>query len=402
MNQSFCVLPWVSVATDTTGDIVPCCVSKQKIQKSDGSAYNLGKDKLEDIYNSKDYIELRRAMLDGELVPGCQECYDNEKYGTSQRLQLNSMYQVVDPKTTTNVEPKYLDIRPGNMCNFRCRSCSPIASSQFTKETNSLQDKGMNQFHGMVPDIDDTWHTTEIFYENLNVVLNSATDIYLTGGEPSIIKSNIDMLQNLVDLGRNTDVKISVSTNLSNTNIKFFELLPNFKNVIIYASVDGCGSIQEYLRYPSKWGQIKTNLEYFVALGDNIQVVVTPVVQITNLNKIVDLLQFVKELNMTYTKKTYVYPINLETPDYLDILYLPKHYKLACYETIRTWLEDYGDESLTSYFDFVKNKANEEVEYTDQLDRFVRYNKLLDNNRNTSLETANPELVEILKEENLW
>lgn len=398
MNKSFCVLPWVSLATDTEGNIVPCCVSTQKIKKSDGTNYNFGTDNLEDIYNSQDFINLRQSMLDGELVSGCQECYDNEKYGSSQRLQFNSLYQIDDPQPITNLEPKYLDVRPGNLCNLRCRSCSPMASSQFAKETNSLQKQGMDEFHELVSGINETWYTTETFYRNLNLALNTATDIYLTGGEPSIIQSNIDMLQKLVNEDKNTDIKITISTNLTNTNLKFFDLLSNFKSVIIYASIDGYGDMQEYLRYPSSWATIESNLQYILGLGKNIQVVLTPVIQITNLNKIVDLLNYVDKLNQTFEKSIYVYPINLETPDYLDAVNLPIEYKLLCYEKIKPWLEV----TKNTHFDFIKNKATTETDYSAQLEKFVRYNKLLDKNRNVSLEDVNPELVDILKEYKLW
>lgn len=55
MNQSYCSLAWVGVTTDPDGSLRPCCVSDDKITKDDGTLYNLGVDKLEDIYNSNFY-----------------------------------------------------------------------------------------------------------------------------------------------------------------------------------------------------------------------------------------------------------------------------------------------------------------------------------------------------------
>lgn len=401
MNNSFCVLPWISVATDTTGNVVPCCVSKQKIQKLDGTNYNLGFDDLNEIYNSEDFVKIRKAMIAGELVPGCQECYDGEKYGgVSLRTQINSIYSVDNPEEIVDITPKYMDVRPGNTCNLRCRSCGPSSSSQLAKEVNSLQKYGMSEFHGEFAPLDDTWYNTEQFYKNIDLVLNHVEEIYLTGGEPSIIQTNIDTLTRLVDSGKSKDIKISISTNLTNANFKFFDLLKNFKLVTVFASIDGYADVQEYLRHPSNWFNIATTLEHITTL-DNVQLIIVPVVQITNLNKLLDLLKYIKELNETTIKKINIFPINLETPDYLNMLYLPKSYKLKCYEEISYWVNEHMP-GLSVYIDFIKNKANEEVEYTNQLDKFVRYNKLLDNNRNTSLETVNPELVELLKEEKLW
>ena len=397
MNNSFCVLPWVSLATDTNGDIVPCCVSTQKIKKVDGNNYNLGTDDLNDIVNSEDFIELRQAMLDGKQVSGCQECYDNEKYGTSQRLQFNARYQVDDLSIRIEAKPKYLDIRPSNLCNLRCKSCSPAASSQFAKETNSLQHKGMGQFHAYLPVNDSVWTSTETFQKNLNLALESATDIYLTGGEPSIIQSNIDMLTGLVSSGQCKDISLTVSTNLTNTNYNFFDLLSHFKLVTIFVSVDGYNDMQEYLRYPCAWSSVDANLRYLLNLDANIHLVITPVVQITNLNKLNELLEYVDSLNRESTKQLYVYPINLESPEYLDIVNLPKEYKELCYSRIEEWTV----RNNNTFFEFIKNKSTVDVDIS-HLEKFVTYNKLFDTNRNHSLEAVNPELVNMLKEYNLW
>lgn len=399
MNDSFCVLPWVSLATDTNGDIVPCCVSTQKITKADGSNYNLGIDNLNEIVNSDDFIQIRKEMLEGKHVSGCQECYDNEKYGISQRLQFNERYQVDNPSIHIEAKPKYLDIRPSSLCNLRCRSCYPIASSQFAKETNSLQHKGMDQFHAYLPSTKSIWTETPTFHKNLNLALETATDIYLTGGEPSIIQTNIDMITGLVSSGQCKDVSLTISTNLTNTNNKFFDLLSHFAHVMIFVSVDGYNDMQEYLRYPSSWKSIDNNLRYLLNLDNNIQLVLTPVVQITNLNKLNNLLDYVDILNNDFIKQIYVYPINLESPEYLDIVNLPIEYKKLCYSRIEEWTV----RNKNNFFEFVKNKATVNADdYLTHLEKFVKYNKIFDENRNHSLETVNCELVNMLKEHNVW
>lgn len=398
MNNSFCALPWVSLATDTNGDIVPCCVSTQKIKKQDGSNFNLGTDSLIDIYNSQDFVNLRQAMIDGELVSGCQECYDNEKYGLSQRLQFNSKYNVESLSAMIDFNPKYLDVRPGNLCNLRCKSCSPTASSQFAKEIKALQYQGIEEFHEVNISTDNDWYTTNTFYDNIDTALETIEDIYLTGGEPSIMQSNIDMLTKLIDAGKSKDINITISTNLTNSNFKFFELLKHFKQVLVYASIDGFDGVQEYIRYPSSWKSVVANLEYVLTLA-NTQVVVTPVVQITNLNKLIDLFQFIETLNKRNEKIIYIYPINLETPDYLDIVNLPTEYKLKCSDKIDQWLDHYTYPVTREHFSFIKNKAKVNTDFKSQLKKFIRYNSLLDANRQVSLETANPELFEMLQEQ---
>jgi hypothetical protein len=70
-------MPWINISADSDGSIKPCCISSQFITKENGERYNLGYDKIEDIVNSNDYIEIRRKMLAGELVDGCSRCHQS-------------------------------------------------------------------------------------------------------------------------------------------------------------------------------------------------------------------------------------------------------------------------------------------------------------------------------------
>ena len=75
MSKTFCVMPWINVSTDPDGTIIPCCISRDVIKKSDGTPYNLGHDKIEDFFNSPDFVNIREKMLKGEKVDGCSQCY---------------------------------------------------------------------------------------------------------------------------------------------------------------------------------------------------------------------------------------------------------------------------------------------------------------------------------------
>ena len=122
MTESFCVLPWVNITVDPDGAIKPCCISHDYIKKEDGTKFNLGYDSIDDIYNSKEYVELRQKMLDNEYISGCDVCYHNEKTGRqSRRLINNEQYKDVVPTTTeSNLKIKFCDVSavPANTTNF--------------------------------------------------------------------------------------------------------------------------------------------------------------------------------------------------------------------------------------------------------------------------------------------
>ena len=90
MNQSYCSLAWLGITTDPDGTLRPCCVSRDTILKEDGTPFNIGVDSLEDIYNSKYYQDLRRDMLNGTKIAGCETCYSNEKTGRESRRLINN------------------------------------------------------------------------------------------------------------------------------------------------------------------------------------------------------------------------------------------------------------------------------------------------------------------------
>ena len=78
---------------------------------------------------------------------------------------------------------------------------------------------------------------------------------------PTIIDKNYDVMKYMVASGHSKYLVVQTSTNLTKTKKDFYSLLPHFKSIIFLASIDGVGPIQEYMRYPSKWNQIESNLK---------------------------------------------------------------------------------------------------------------------------------------------
>ena len=135
--------------------------------------------------------------------------------------------------------------------------------------------------------------------------------------------------------------KLIINSNMTNDKTNFFDLLGKFKEVTFFASIDGYGLTQEYIRYPSDWNQVSKNLTKLVdRQSENIMIRVAPVVQITNLNNIVDLFEFCEEFNRKAGKNVVdIFLVNLEFPKYLKITNLPVEYKKQCWERIENWVK---------------------------------------------------------------
>ena len=187
-------------------------------------------------------------------------------------------------------------------------------------------------------------------------------------------------------------------TNMQDT---FLNIISQFNRVVLFASIDGFGPMQEYIRYPSKWQQIDKNLNKLVEkTKDNITINVSPVIQSTNLGLITELFEYLENFNRIHNKTIVViHPIILHSPIQLDLLYLPIDYKKTCWDRIEQWLEKnckFQPAMFHTTMTALKNKCLIEVDGEEQLNRFMEFNNMFDIHRNVSLQDINPELYQIL------
>ena len=100
-NKSFCVLPWIHLATHPIGTVTPCCITDMKDgvstaahEDNDNLHFFLSKDSLDSISNSKRFKEIRRQMMNGENPAVCQKCYKYEAGGVeSKRIESNRVFK---------------------------------------------------------------------------------------------------------------------------------------------------------------------------------------------------------------------------------------------------------------------------------------------------------------------
>jgi sulfatase maturation enzyme AslB (radical SAM superfamily) len=396
-NKSYCILPWMNVSVDPDGYVKPCCVSTQRLP------YNLGHDTLAEIVNSPEMIQLRQDMIDGKMIPGCNECYQQEKYGGRSLRQVHTdAWQFIpsvkekfqNPTTEISIGVEYFDLRFGNMCNLQCRSCTPSNSSQLAKEFRQLN------IPVHVQDNINDWYQTDTFIENIKSQLDNIKVLYITGGEPTIIEKNFEILEYLINEGKSHDIILQLNTNLTNVKPRFLDLLSKFKYVILFVSIDGIGPVQEYLRYPSKWSQIDKNIRSLLDLkSDNMVIKPTPVIQNVNLSTITDLFEYFERFNRDAGRRLIeIAPIVLNNPKHSDIAYLPLEYKQTQWRAIQEWLDTatYQTPELQTIMNQVKEKCSTIVDYQQELSEFKRQTYIFDNHRGTSLQDVNPELWEIL------
>lgn len=134
MEQSklYCVLAHKGLGLHNSGRTYLCCHSRQYLEDSDGRQIYLDTHTLEDAWASPTRREIQTALANDIEHPNCQACWDDEHAGKKSRRQWhNSTHH---PVTERDDQPEILDLKMGNVCNMKCRTCNPEVSSQWYRE----------------------------------------------------------------------------------------------------------------------------------------------------------------------------------------------------------------------------------------------------------------------------
>ena len=91
-NKSFCILPWMHIATTSTGKYRPCCNIAQgtTITKPDGSHYNVVEDTIEESHYVQGLKALKsqfHAQLCSDTILNSTTTYPNYSTITRQKKE---------------------------------------------------------------------------------------------------------------------------------------------------------------------------------------------------------------------------------------------------------------------------------------------------------------------------
>ena len=288
-NRSFCAVPFVSMMVDTSSTIRFCCIasgSDAALVDSDKKRYLAGKNSISEAWTSENLKQVRKAMVNGDTISACKNCYHQESIGKSsnRKMMTNEWIQRVGKEEFTNIVSNlihsdynskldiiYLDLRLGNLCNLKCRMCSPFNSSQIAKEHFDLWDEGNQSYkdiwtgmYGKSPEHlrkDQTWFESNFLWDELIGLIPSLKKVYMTGGEPTLIENNYRFMQECIAANMQDTIELFFNINCTNVTDKFINLISQFKTVKINASLDGFGPMNDYIRFPSKWDRVSKNFE---------------------------------------------------------------------------------------------------------------------------------------------
>jgi len=229
----YCNAPLVSASIWPGNKITPCCIWQGESWSS--------------IHAMQDAVT---KQFDVGVPANCQGCgyrHAFDDYPVSLGLQM-------------------LDMRNDNLCNLRCRSCTPQWSSAIAQEENIIPVRNFSKLDLDLIDFD------------------SIKTLYICGGEPFMSNQHQEILTKIKHPQQVTLLYNTNCTTLTYQGNYIPDLWKDFSEVTINASIDAVGVYAQVVRSGSKWTKIDSNLRVFETLAHENKIVLNVVPYISALN----------------------------------------------------------------------------------------------------------------------
>ena len=298
-NKTFCMAPWTHTYISPQSERRMCCASREEhmMQRQYIDASNdksTGKYKevgtiddykpvsLQEHWNSDYMKDIRKKLMAGETIPQCAVCNDSILSQSTYRQwftgflfkdKIEQAFEETDDDGTTRMEPISFDYRVSNLCNFKCRMCGePLSSSwEAEKKKHGLWSPENQPF--MVPEnkkIIEKFQKEVVEEEFWDAICRGVVEeIYWVGGEPLMYDIHWRAMDRLSQDDNLKKVHLRYNSNLSRVrfnNHYLYDWLPQAKDWTMCASIDGTGTIGEFIRTGLKWNEWDRNFREGVAL----------------------------------------------------------------------------------------------------------------------------------------
>jgi len=447
ISPSFCILPWIHLSSRPNGHMRLCCTANASsagktndkkwggevgiLKNDNGKPANFNHTSIVDAWNTLYMRDVRLKMLRGEIPNSCSKCFKEEASGHFSKRTWENRYwwkrvdiQKLIEETGANgfLEPKlfYIDLRLGTKCNLKCIMCSPHDSSLWVKDWNQLYPTIENPSlketmgwanKGKVDGATYNWHQNNPkFLEELYEQIPHIKQLYFAGGESTIIEEHYDLLEECVNRGYSKQIELRYNSNGIEMPQRLYDLWKNFKHIRFHFSLDNIWSMNDYIRFPSRWSQIENQLEKLDQTGDHIEVTIACAVQMLNMYYIPD---FIKWKIQKKYKKINPWPLGaglinfhlVYHPPHLNIKVFPPWFKKkigAKYEEFYDWLKHnysdspeflkhpYGIPRLKGLVNFMNSD-----DWSNRMPEFVEYIDKMDQIRKTQFLEVFPEMAEL-------
>lgn len=247
----FCSVPWNHFKVDMIGNVSTCVNGTQHLG-------NIENKSIKEIISDTKLLKIKNNLLNDVLDENCRFCqsYENkinaDKDYEFVRGLYNTMFKVenIDYENIDSFTLQGIDLHWSSICDLKCITCWSNQSSSIAKEegkeilhtSNASADK-------LIDFIVDNQHTLK--------------EIYLSGGEPTLIKHNLRLLKKL---RKDLSFQIRINTNMMfDLNNQIVKELREFPNVLVTVSADAMTDRFNYIRRGADWNKFIKNLDILVS-----------------------------------------------------------------------------------------------------------------------------------------
>ena len=304
-NKHFCPMPWTGLMYNFDGKVKNCIRS----DTATGLLGNIKDAPIEEILLGSINVTKQTNITNNKPAAGCHTCYELEHGKEGFDIISDRIFYIREFKKTSldtyqpnNFDLQTIDVRWTNLCNFSCVYCGPEFSSKWADELNVRIE---------TPSDEQSADFREYIYRHAK----NLKHVYLAGGEPLLMKENLDLLKELTP-----DVNLRINTNLSKVDTGVFDAVCKFKNVHWTVSAETIEEEFEYIRFGGKWSDFLDNLNTIRKLDHKISF--NMLWFLLNYDTVFGYVDYLKGLG--FHNNSFVIGALL-TPDYLNIRHLPEN-----------------------------------------------------------------------------
>lgn len=394
-SNTFCLLPFIHMATKTDGDLKLCCRS--------WPIDNINNTSIKDLWNSDVYKDIRKQMLNGDRPAQCHACWRHEDIGVrSMRQRYNKTRTKKYLKVLDNIADDYsmpfhipiIEAKLSNFCNLKCRMCHPLDSTSWSKDWKTIEhlmeDANQSTYQKVIEyDLTNkpyisAYDSNDSFWKEFEELAPFLDRIEFAGGEPLIDPIHYKILHILKPYGENIEIKYS--TNLTKLNYKkdsIEELWNHFREVHLNISIDGIYDVYDYIRQLGDYEVVKENIQKVCSHPKVTYKGAASTLQIYNSFHIPEMFdEFTEELDIE------VHTHRVNYPKFLDARVIPAVLRKQIVLDLENYIKEIADKTHSRWTDNRKRNVTEHVEdainmlrggdMSEQVPYFVEFSDKLD------------------------
>lgn len=373
--ESICPLPWMHMEVDIFGEYKPCCLYSGDTGKS------VRNSTINEALGSELMQTLRKEFITGIKPTGCNLCWklEDQNLESNRTRHLKFLQKELYTTYFNDLQIRSIDIKSGNVCNFKCRICNPSRSSLVAAEIIKTNPNRLFEIKSI---LDKTkWpESNPTFFIDLEEALPNLTNINMIGGEPFLVKEFDRIMRLATDGGYANQIRLHYNSNGSIFPTNQVATWSQFKEIDLALSIDNIGSRFE-LERGGNWLEIENNIKKFLDLKlSNLNIYIMPTVNIQNVYYLPELFEWASALKLP------VMCNYLDHPIAFNIDYLTNEFK----ELIIEKYKNYTHPDLISIANRVKNcKGSDGSMFVAEVSKF-------DQMRKQSFQITHPEVAKAM------